>query len=164
MGKYVLAIDPGNEYSAYALIDTRTYIPVQFEKLPNEAMRIYISSQLSAHSNTEVVIEQVGHYGLGMPAGASVFDTCFESGRFAEIVYSITGKIPERVLRPTVKTALCGTPRAKDSNVIQALKDRFGDKGTKKNPGWFYGFKADCWQAYALGVMWIDRGRERINA
>ena len=42
----------------------------------------------------------------------------------------------------------------------QALKDRFGDKGTKKKPGHFYGFSKDIWQAYALGVYWIDTQKE----
>ena len=31
-------------------------------------------------------------------------------------------------------------------------------KGTKKAPGWFYGFSGDMWQAYALGVTYIDLG------
>lgn len=29
-------------------------------------------------------------------------------------------------------------------------------KGTKTAPGWFHGFAADVWQAYALGVYAID--------
>lgn len=152
--KYLLAIDPGNVQSAYALIEQETYSPIMAEKLPNAMMRKYLYSQLSLN-NTDVVIEQVAHYGTGMPAGATVFDTCIESGRFIQIASDFAIDA-HRMLRASVKTQLCGTPRAKDSNVIQALKDRFGEKGTKKNPGWFYGFKADCWQAYALGVAWLD--------
>ena len=60
-----------------------------------------------------------------------------------------------------------GTPRrvgakAKDSNIRQALVDRFAPgqpnygKGTKAQPGWFYGFNADIWQAYALAVYAAD--------
>lgn len=29
-------------------------------------------------------------------------------------------------------------------------------KGTKANPGWFYGFRADVWQAHALAVYAAD--------
>ncbi len=61
---------------------------------------------------------------------------------------------------------LCGSPRAKDPNVTQALVDRFArgetnyGKGTKKSPGFFYGFSADMWQAYALAVTYLDMKKE----
>ena len=41
--------------------------------------------------------------------------------------------------------------KAKDSNIRQALIDRFGPVGTKKNPGWFYGVSKDVWAAIAVG-------------
>ena len=52
----------------------------------------------------------------------------------------------------------CGQMNAKDSNIIRAIKDRFGEKGSKKN-GYNPAYnderekmKADIWQAFALGV------------
>ena len=47
--------------------------------------------------------------------------------------------------------------KAKDSNIRQALMDRFGEVGTKKNQGYFYGFKADIWQAFAVCVTYHDK-------
>ena len=57
------------------------------------------------------------------------------------------------IYRLDEKLNLCQDSRAKDANIRQALIDRFasgtpnGGKGTKKAPGWFYGFSDDVWQA-----------------
>ncbi|MEG0133518.1 MAG: hypothetical protein RR782_05225, partial [Clostridium sp.] len=66
------------------------------------------------------------------------------------------------IYRKDEKMNLCGSMKAKDSNIVQALIDRFAPntpnkgKGSKKEPGWFYGFKKDIWQAYAVGVTYHD--------
>jgi hypothetical protein len=56
---------------------------------------------------------------------------------------------------------LCNSMKAKDSNIRQALIDRFGEVGVKKAPGWFYGFKKDVWAAYAVGVTYLDKIKEQ---
>jgi hypothetical protein len=100
-----------------------------------------------------VVIERVESY--GMAVGVEVFDTVFWSGRFAEatsIPFSLLG-------RKAVKLNLCGTYRAKDPNIRQALVDRFGGaeaKGTKANPGPLYGVSKDVWSALAIAVTYAD--------
>lgn len=54
---------------------------------------------------------------------------------------------------------LCNSMKAKDSNITQALIDLFAKdtpnkgKGTKKEPGYFYGFKKDVWQAFAVAYV-----------
>jgi hypothetical protein len=66
------------------------------------------------------------------------------------------------VYRADVKLHHCHSSKAKDSNITQALIDRFASgvpnhgKGSKAAPGWFYGFKADIWAAYALAVYTAD--------
>lgn len=160
----ILAIDPGTTQSGIAYIDKGSYEPIMVKKIDNEAV-LKESHRAWGGGVTDVVIEMVAHYGTGMPAGKTVFGTCVWIGRFYQHFASLG--LPVHLMeRREVKMNLCGTMRAKDSNVRQALVDRFASgernygKGTKASPGWFYGFKTDIWQAYALGVTYIDEREE----
>lgn len=150
----VLAIDPGNELSAWALIDVRDCRPLDFGKTDNATMRFLLACEAKDY-DTAVAIEMVASY--GMAVGREVFDTCRAVGRFEEICPAAQIRY-----RADVKLHHCRSVKANDSNITQALVDRFAcgqhnrGKGTKKAPGWFYGFRADVWQAYALAVMVAD--------
>ena len=156
----ILAIDPGNTESAYVLMDEE-YRPLKFGKVDNYQMRQIISDMetetlMAGFRSTgplKTVIEMVASY--GMAVGKEVFETCVWIGRYTELTSH-----SEYIYRKDVKLNLCGQTRAKDTNIIQALKDRFGDKGTAKAPGWFYGFKKDIWQAYGVGVTYLDLMKE----
>lgn len=159
----LLAIDPGNTESAYCLIDAKTYKPIEFGKVENNKLLEIINRILFfAEEKPCVVFEMIAHYGCGMPAGKSVFDTCVWIGRFMQEAENMVFTSTHIVYRKDEKMNLCGTMKAKDGNIIQALIDRFAPdipnrgKGTKKEPGWFYGFKADVWQAYAVGITFLD--------
>lgn len=95
----------------------------------------------------------------GMAVGKEVFDTCVWIGRFIELA-SLQAIEVEYIYRKDEKMNLCHSMKAKDSNIRQALIDRFGVVGTKKKPGWFYGFKKDIWSAYAVGVTYLDKLKE----
>jgi hypothetical protein len=56
------------------------------------------------------------------------------------------------VYRHQVKMHICGHPRAKDSNIRQALIDKLGPVGTKAAPGPLYGVKSHAWAAVAVAV------------
>lgn len=153
----LLAIDPGNTESAYVVIDVATRKPEDFGKMPNDDLLRLITNWLGYHEYA--VIEMVASY--GMAVGAEVFETCVWAGRFCqEIVHC--GRNPQLVKRLPVKLHHCHDSKAKDSNIRQALVDRFAagqpnhGKGTKANPGWFHGFHADIWQSYALAVYAAD--------
>jgi len=151
----ILAIDPGNIESAYVLMND-SYEIFQFGKIGNENMFEIIEETMP----DIVVIEMVASY--GMAVGESVFETVFWIGRFYEASIREWSDC-NRVYRKDVKMNLCGQTRAKDSNIRQALIDRFAKhdfkngKGTKKNQDYFYGFKADIWSAYAVGVTYLDK-------
>ena len=150
----IIAIDPGTTLSAYCMIDVETYKPVDFAKIPNDNLLAYIERKESLRPY--VVIEMVTSY--GNQVGKDVFETVLWAGRFFQRAEDC-GMEAAVLARQEVKLSHCNSSRAKDANIIQALKDRFGDKGTKAAPGWFYGFKADIWQAYALGVTFLDHRR-----
>ncbi len=161
----VLAIDPGNTWSAYALIDAETCRPIECAKAPNGGL-LTLLGESRAVVATDVAIEMVASY--GMAVGADVFETCVWIGRFQQVIVDAHGREPQLVKRHPVKLHHCHSAKAKDSNITQALVDRFAPgqpnhgKGTKAAPGWFYGFRADVWQAYALAVYIADQvtGRE----
>jgi len=158
----ILAIDPGNTESGYALINAETCKPLEVGKISNYALRDRITNGDFDKGVAQISIEMIKSY--GMPVGATVFETCVWIGRFLELLQASDAD-PNLVYRGAVKLHHCHNSGAKDSNVVQALIDRFASgvrnrgKGTKDTPGWFFGFKADIWQAYALAVLTADTER-----
>ena len=159
----ILAIDPGNEKSAYViydtcltdLIDNREKRDVRkFGIYPNEDM-LSIASTVSADC---LAIEMIACY--GMPVGRTVFETCVWIGRFIEA----WGHDFEYVYRKDVKMHLCNSTRAKDGNVRQAIIDRYaatgGGKtpqiGTKKQQGPLYGVSKDVWAALGVAITFNE--------
>lgn len=158
----VLAYDPGNEYTAYCLIDDDRR-PIEFGKVENEEALRYLYERFGETPSVmlkAVVIEMVASY--GMAVGKSVFDTCVMIGRLTEAA-RIVGVPADYIYRMEEKVTICHDSKAKDANIRQALIDRFAQhdlkngKGTKKNPDWFYGFAKDEWAAYAVGTTWLDK-------
>lgn len=164
----ILAIDPGPTKSGWCVIDADDCEPLEFGKSENAELLQKILTGSESVSADRVVIEMVASY--GMAVGADVFETCIWIGRFAEAIRGNWSPFsePELIKRHPVKMHLCHNGSAKDSNIRQALVDRFAagqpnhGKGTKAAPGWFYGFAADVWQAFALAVYEADRTRGAV--
>ncbi len=143
----VLAIDPGPVHSALVLWNGEGIVAHYI--FQNDMFVEYFSLMRPK----VVVIEQIKSY--GMAVSDSVFDTVFWTGRFCqwwEDRFSFVIRVP----RMDVKMHLCHDSRAKDTNIRQALIDRFGEVGTKKDQGLLYGIKLDEWAALALAVTWWD--------
>ena len=88
---------------------------------------------------------------FGMPVGREVFQTVLQIGRLKQVAGWMR-LIPRR----DIKLHLCGTARAKDANVRQALIDKVGPVGTKRNPGPCYGVANHLWSALAVAATALD--------
>lgn len=155
--KKVLAIDPGNIESGYVFLwhDGQEVKEILLAgKVPNDEILKIIEREC----NYDLAVEMIASY--GMPVGKEVFDTCTWIGRFEQAAGADTPI--KRIYREDEKINLCGTKRAKDANIRQALIDRFArfdfknGKGKKDNQDFFYGFKADMWAAMAVAVTYFD--------
>lgn len=159
----ILAIDPGNTESGWCRIHADNREPIHFGKTPNVKLRQMLQTADEQVEADITAVEMVSSY--GMAVGAEVFETCVWIGRFCEAIRSnwYPWREPDLVKRHPIKLHHCHDSRAKDSNIRQALVDRFAPghpnhgKGTRADPGWFYGFRADIWQAYALAVYIADQ-------
>ncbi len=149
--KTIVAIDPGTTQSAIITM-TEDYEIQNMAISPNEDL-VDLLIFFSKHSpilHSKLIIEMVACY--GMPVGRTVFETCVWIGRFIE---AFKGE-HEMVYRKDIKIHFCNATKAKDSNIRQALVDRFGEPGTKKNKGKLYGIKKDLWSALAVGTYYLD--------
>lgn len=139
--KIVLAIDPGTTQSAFVRFDGRKVL--EGDIVANDRLRTLLREN-GIGKHDLVACEMVASY--GMAVGATVFETCVWIGRFVE-----SAKAPTRyVYRKDVKMHLCHSMRAKDANIRQALLDKHGEVGTKKNPGPLYGIRSHLWAALAV--------------
>jgi len=150
----VLAVDPGTNESAYIIWDGEQI--GDFDIADNED----VLDEILGRDYDELLIEMVASY--GMPVGKSVFETCVWIGRFWQYFKLKTDKDPTLVYRKDVKMHHCYSMKATDSNIRHAIIDKYAPdvrnhgKGTKKEPGFFYGFKDDTWQAFALASYYTE--------
>ena len=146
--KTVIGIDPGPRESAFVVWDGRRIS--DYGKVGNFWLLKNVIKRVNADW---LVVERVASY--GMPVGESVFETVFWSGRFCQAWVFEWDRIP----RVDVKMHLCHDSRAKDGNIIQALKDRFEPdlKPRQRPKGVLKGISKDCWQALAVAVTYYDK-------
>lgn len=145
----IFAIDAGNVVSGYALLDDNRV--VESGVLDNDLL---LEKLDTLQDVDRLALEMIASY--GMAVGATTFETCVAIGRFIERWRMSKGLPYTLIYRSDVKLNLCGTKRAKDANIRQALIDRLGGQGTKKNQGATYGVKSHAWSALAVAVTCKD--------
>lgn len=156
----ILALDPGNTQTGYAIIEMPEFRLHDFGKVDNTSLLRSITEgdmMYDLSSLDAVAIEMVASF--GMAVGREIFETCVWIGRFHQ---AADHPNTSYVYRKQEKEILCGSPKAKDTNIRQALIDRYAKhdlksgKGTKANPDVFYGVSNDVWSAIAVGVTYYE--------
>lgn len=150
----ILSIDPGPEKSSFVGWSRDTIVTLGERE--NIEMFKVMRELVDADGLCEwgLSIEMVASY--GMAVGKEVFETCVWIGRFDQYWSGLGNRCASLVYRKDVKMHLCQSMRAKDANIRQALIDRFGKPGTKKNPGRLYGVSNHIWSALAIAVTTAD--------
>jgi hypothetical protein len=148
----IFGIDPGPISSAYCLWNGVQIVMCGIE--PNTKLE---DRFIEVKDDCDDVVAACEHIQcMGMPVGASVFETAYWIGSFRnECRWHSVLFLP--VYRSEVKLHFCNSMRAKDANIRQALIDRLGAPGTKQKPGLTYGVKGDIWSALAIAVMVYDK-------
>jgi hypothetical protein len=149
----LLAIDPGPERSAWLVCEDG--MPTEFGIDPNGV----VLAILGESTADDLAVEMIASY--GMPVGAEIFETCVFIGRLLQLWDDTHDGATSLVYRKDVKLHLCGSPRARDANVRQALIDRYGPGketaiGRKATPGPLYGVTSHVWSALAVAVYAAD--------
>lgn len=156
----LLALDVGTTETGWCLMDFETLHPEVFGKTENNELIGMIQRMPINYA----VYEKFESF--GMPIGQTTIDAIQWNGRFIQALKEI-GVDADCVTRKDEKLILCQSMKANDATIKQALVDRFAygqknyGKGTKKDKGWFYGFRADVWSAYAVGVTWKEKKLEK---
>lgn len=152
----ILAIDPGNNESAYIIWDGYTIIDKA--KISNEELLVLIEGGWNGLEF--VTIEMIASYGF--PMGQTTIDTVFWIGRFLDVAVKYGYEV-KLLFRKTIVIHHCRSPRASDAVVRQALINKYGEDSTKKKPNELYitpngtWMNGDLWSAFALATYWTEQ-------
>ena len=157
----VFAIDPGTYQSAYVMLDPSDNSIINKGLIKNDDL-LWLINTLTEDADigdnvVHLVVEMVASY--GMAVGKEVFETCVWTGKFIN-AWKLPKHHQQRMYRRDVKLCLCGSMKAKDSNIRQAILDMYEPTGggstpqvgTKSAPGPLYGVKKDIFAALAVGI------------
>jgi hypothetical protein len=150
----ILALDPGPAQTGWCVYNGTHVVACGVS--PNSEMLAYLQDGIHHWLDHRLAIEMIASY--GMAVGREVFETCVWIGRFQQ-AWRAPDAV-ELVYRKDVKLYLCGTTKAKDANIRQALLDLFpatgGGKtpqvGTKAQPGPLFGVSSHAWPALGVAI------------
>jgi Holliday junction resolvasome RuvABC endonuclease subunit len=149
--KTIIGIDPGTKQSGWVIVTDGKI--EQSGVMENNLVLQSLENIAGLDGDYTIAIEWI--QAMGMAVGKEVFETCMWVGRFAQACGQPVRLIP----RGKIKLHHCGSARAKDANICQSLRDKYGEKGTAKNPGFFFGVSSHAWQAFAVAAYVLEGAR-----
>lgn len=159
----LIAVDPGTTKTAFVMLDDDRSL-IEHGIADNRDMLGWLDAAY-VRGIRHMAMEMIAS--MGMAVGQTVFETAVWIGRFVEHWLAISPLCSyEFIYRADEKLHMCGTPRAKDPNIRQAVIDKYGTDavGTKKKPGPLYGVSKDEWAALAVAFTALEVPVEqRVN-
>jgi Holliday junction resolvasome RuvABC endonuclease subunit len=137
----IIGIDPGTTQSGWVVFDGECVVECGVADNEELLSMIYCRDEFD---ELPLAIEMIASY--GMPVGKEVFETCVWIGRFMQAAQQPDSV--KLVYRKDVKIHLCGTSKAKDANIRQAVIDLF--QKSKRGP--LYGMSTHMWPALAVAI------------
>lgn len=132
-----LCIDPGTTKTGWVIFDPLAEKPVEAGWEDNATV-LWRIENMNFHDR--VIMETFA--AQGMPLGDSSLQTVRWEGRFVERALMSRGIEVDHITRRAIKIAICGSSRAKDSNIRAAMVDMYAfawsnignGLGVKDNP------------------------------
>jgi hypothetical protein len=147
----IYAIVPGTTHSAFLSIESNGVVSGKI--VSNELLVVTLNNG-NVSGFGHLVIEEIESF--GMAVGKETFQTVFWAGRFAQ-AWECPGQFSWSLLpRRAVKLHLCGSMKAKDANIRQALINKYGGIACTKKGGALHGIKSHLWAALAVAVTYRD--------
>lgn len=167
MKRRIISIDPGPKLCAWVsfLTTASQGCPVSGSnttieecEIENTASAIRCFSKLDRWTSEMVIELPVTHHG-----SRAVDSTILAVGRLAQFSISQSGN-PELLTRGRIVAHMIGKNEKSDARIIGNIRERIGGfgasmksvKGSKKEPGPLYGFRGDIWQAFAVGIAFVE--------
>lgn len=142
--KIILAIDPGSIESGWCKYDRVNDSVIASGVSKNDSVL-----EMIRNAGSDIVaIEMIAN--CGQVVGRDIFETVLWTGRFVQAYHNPYAVM--LIYRRNIKMHLCGSMRAKDKDIRQALIDRLGPPGTKDKKGATYGVKTHAWSALAVAI------------
>lgn len=154
----ILGVDPGTSQTGWVLYNSVNHAVEDSGFVEND---FFLDSLIEALDYDVMAVERIASY--GMPIGAETIRTIEYIGRYWQKVLDVkkgVSKVELFYKKVDINPTICGSNKAKDANIRQAIMDMFPKTGggsnpvvgTAKNPGVLYGISTHKWAALAVAL------------